>query len=64
MQGAVRAALARVREGYASKARLLGEEALAAQEGLDAARHTLSERAEENAGLAAQVGWPSRGVGF
>ncbi len=51
----MKAALARVREAYASKARLLGEEALALQEGLDAARHTLSERGEENAALGAQV---------
>ena len=55
MQGVVRAALVRVREAYAGRARLLGEEALALQEGLDAARHAASERADENAAAAQQV---------
>ena len=54
-QGVVKAALVRAREGYAGKARLLGEEALALQEGLDAARHTAAERADENAAAAQQV---------
>jgi hypothetical protein len=54
-QGVIKAALVRVKEGYAAKARLLGEEALALQEGLDAARHTASERSDENAAAAQQA---------
>lgn len=54
-QGTIKAALVRVRDEYAAAARQLGEDVLAAQEDLDAARHTLGERAEENAALASQV---------
>ena len=51
----MKAGLLRVREGSGSRARELAEEALALQEGLDGAQHTLSERAEENAALSTQA---------
>ncbi|CAL8470906.1 g10448 [Coccomyxa elongata] len=55
LRGVVKAGLVRVKEGHGSRARELAEEELALQEGLDGTRHALSERAEENAALSAQV---------
>lgn len=55
MQGTVKGALARVREGAAARARELEEEALAQQERLDAARHTGAERTEDAAVLQEQA---------
>lgn len=51
----MKAGLVRVREGSGGRARELAEEALALQEGLDGAQHTLTERAEENAVLSTQA---------
>ena len=51
----MKAALARVREGAAARARELEEEALAQQERLDAARHTGAERTEDAAVLQEQA---------
>ena len=54
-QGVVKSALARVREGAAARGRELGEEALALQERLDAARHAAAERVEDAAELQEQA---------
>jgi len=54
-QGVVKAALGRVREGAAARARELGDEALALQERLDAGRHTAAERAEDAGALSEQA---------
>ena len=55
MQGTVKGALGRAREGAAARARELEEEALAQQERLDAARHTGAERTEDAAVLQEQA---------
>lgn len=55
MQAVVKPGLMRVRDERASTARKLANEALSLQGNLDAAQNTLSERAEENTALAAQV---------
>ena len=63
----VKGALARVRDGAAARGRELGEEALALQERLDAARHAAAERVEDAAELQEQArGAPttSKGVPF
>jgi len=64
----VKAALGRVREGAAARARELGDEALALQERLDAGRHTAAERAEDAGALGEQArtapGAPGSGCGM
>ncbi|KAK9842247.1 hypothetical protein WJX81_002558 [Elliptochloris bilobata] len=56
VKGTIKGALGRVREGAAARGRELGEEALALQERLDAARHTAAERVEDAAVLQEHVG--------
>lgn len=55
VQGAVKAALNRVREGAVARGRQLVEEGLALQERMDSLSHSLTERTEENATLTIQV---------
>ena len=55
VQGMVRAALGRLRERYAGRARELGEARLSLQESLDSGAEALTERTEENAMLALEV---------
>ena len=58
-QGVVKGALVHVKEATAGRCRELGEEGFALRDRLDAARHTLTERAEESSALGTQVGMRS-----
>lgn len=56
VQGVVKGALVHVRDTTSARARHLAEELLALGERLDASNHCLTERAEESATAATQVG--------
>ncbi len=55
LQGIVKPALQRLRDGYSAKARELGDQLLSLQEQADSVRELLAEREEENRNAEGQV---------